>query len=251
MNDSEIFLGLAAFGKVFLSAGLMLALTVLRAKTKPSFRNIDAFNRLRNAIGHLVEDGSRLHVSRGRGGLITPQGGAALAGLSLLRQLAVLTSAGDRTPIATSGDGALAILSQTTLQGAAERSSQAGNDLSMGRLTGLTPFSYAAGAIPSIRDEHVSANVLIGNFGMEAALLTEAAERTDSFSLAASDNPTAQAVLYATARETLIGEEIFAAGAYSGSGPLHTASLTVQDILRWIAIVVMLGGAVLKMAGII
>ena len=61
MNDSEIFLGLAAFGKVFLSAGLMLALTVLRAKTKPSFRNIDAFNRLRNAIGHLVEDNHADH----------------------------------------------------------------------------------------------------------------------------------------------------------------------------------------------
>jgi hypothetical protein len=69
--------------------------------------------------------------------------------------------------------------------------------------------------------------------------------------MAGSDNLAAQAVLYATAQEPLIGEEMFAGGAYADSSPFHTASLTVQDILRWLAILVMLGGALLKMAGIL
>ncbi len=251
MTDTEILLGLVAFGVVFLSVGLMLALTILRAKKVPVFRSIPAFTRLRHAVGRVVEDGSRLHVSLGRGALVTPQSASALAGLAMLRRLAELTSAGDKPPIATSGDAALAILSQATLQGAAENLGQAGYDPLAGRLTGLTPFSYAAGAIPAIRDENVSATVLMGNFGMEAALLTDAADRSNSFSLAGSDNLAAQAVIYATAQEPLIGEELFAAAAYADSSPFHAASLTVQDILRWILIVVMILGAFLKMAGIL
>lgn len=247
---NETFLGLLAFGIVFLSAGLMVAWSILHRKTPASVRDIPAFIRLRRAVGRVVEDGSRLHVSLGRGALVTPQSASALAGLALLRRLAELTSAGDKPPIATSGDAALAILSQSTLQDAAGTSGL-GYDPAAGRLTGLTPFSYAAGAIPSIRDENVSATVLMGNFGIEAALLTDAAERARTFSLAGSDNLEAQAVLYATAQQPLIGEELYAAGAYVNAGPLHHASLKVQDILRWLFIAVILLGALLKMAGIL
>jgi Domain of unknown function (DUF6754) len=248
VNDT--FLGLLAFGVVFLSAGFMVILSILRRKSPPPVRDIPAFTRLRRAIGRVVEDGSRLHVSLGRGALVTPQSASALAGLALLRRLAELTSGGDKPPIATSGDAALTILSQSTLQEAAETSGL-GYDPAAGRLTGLTPFSYAAGAIPSIRDENVSATVLMGNFGIEAALLTDAAERARTFSLAGSDNLGAQAVIYASAQQPVIGEELYAAGAYVDAGPMHAASLTVQDILRWLLIAVMLIGALLKMAGIL
>ncbi len=99
---------------------MMLGLSILRRKNPPVFRDIPAFTRLRQAVGLVVEDGSRLHVSLGRGALTTPQSASALAGLALLRRLADLTSAGDQPPIATSGDATLAILSQDTLQTAAK-----------------------------------------------------------------------------------------------------------------------------------
>ena len=230
---------------------MMLALAFLRRKSHPVFRDIPAFTRLRQAVGLVVEDGSRLHVSLGRGSLTTPQSASALAGLALLRRLADLTSAGDQPPIATSGDAPLAILSQDTLQAASKFSDRTASDPAGGRLTGLTPFSYAAGAIPAIRDEKVSANVLMGNFGVEVALLTDAVERENTFVVAGSDNLTAQAVIYASAQEPLVGEEIFAAGAYVDSGSLHSASLTVQDILRWLVIAAILVGALLTLAGIL
>jgi hypothetical protein len=243
------WLGLAGLGIVILSAVLMLALAYLRRKSPPVFRDIPAFTRLRQAVGLVVEDGSRLHVSLGHGSLTTPQSASALAGLALLRRLADLTSAGDQPPIATSGDAPLAILSQDTLQAASKYTDRAASDQVAGRLTGLTPFSYAAGAIPAIRDEKVSANVLMGNFGAEVGLLTDAVERENSFVVAGSDNPTAQAVIYASAQEPLVGEELFAAGAYVESGLLHAASVTVQDILRWLLIAAILVGAALTLAG--
>jgi hypothetical protein len=47
----------------------------------------------------------------------------------------------------------------------------------------------------------------------------------------------------------LIGEELFAAGAYVGAGVAHDASLNVQDILRWLIIAAILAGSLLKLAG--
>jgi hypothetical protein len=120
-----------------------------------------------------------------------------------------------------------------------------------GRLTGLTPFSYAAGALPLMSDEQVSTNVLMGNFGIEAGLLTEAADRSEAYSLAGSDNLPAQAVLFASAQDPLIGEELYASPAYLNAGPMHLASLRVQDILRWLIVVVVLVGAFLGLVGLL
>jgi hypothetical protein len=236
---------------VLIAAGLLLGLTFVRRKSAPVFREIAAFARLRRAIGISVEDGTRLHISLGRSGLQTPNGAPGLAGLAMLRHLIEQTSASDNPPVVTSGAGDLSILTRDTLQaGYKAAGAEELYNPATGRLTGLTPFSFAAGAIPSMRDENVSSNVFIGHFGPEVALLTDTAERTNSPAVAAAVDPTAQAILYASVEEPLIGEELFAAGAYSNAGPAHQASLQVQDILRVVIILVLLGGSVLKLAGL-
>ena len=246
-----MWLGLGGFGIVFIAACIILAVAYVRRKSPPTFREISSFARLRRGVGRAVEDGRRLHVALGHGNLTTPQSGADFAGLSMLSRLAELTSASDQPPIATSGDAALSLLSQDTLQAAGQIASRGVYEATNSRLTGLSPFSYAAGALPVIRDENVSTNVLIGHFGLEAALLTDAADRENAFALAASDNLAAQAVMYASSQDTLIGEEVFAAGAYVDAGPFHAASLTAQDILRWIIIGLMVFGALLKLVGLL
>ena len=236
---------------VVIAALLLVAFTFMRRRSPAVLRPIQAFERLGHAIGLAVENGTRLHISLGRGNLFNARGGSALAGLAMLRRLAERTSVSDRPPIVTSGDASLSILSQDTLQAGYKA---AGADdqyrATTGRLTGLTPFSYAAGAIPVTRDENVSANVLLGDFGAEAALLAEAADRENTHLIAASDNLSAQAILYAAAQDPLIGEELFASGAYVGAGPSHEASLHVQDVLRWLVILAILVGALLRMVGV-
>lgn len=237
---------------VFLVAAvLLLAFTFLRRKSPGMFRRIEAYERLDRAIGLAVEGGTRLHISIGRGSLFTARGGSALAGLAMLRRLSERTSLSDQPPIVTSGDASLAILSQDTLQ-SGYRAARAEDQyrFTNGRLTGLTPFAFAAGTMPVIRDEDVSANVILGDLGAESALLTDAAESRGADLIAASDNLSAQSILYASSQEPLIGEELFAAGAYLGAGASHDASLQTQDILRWLVILAILGGAFLKLLGI-
>jgi hypothetical protein len=236
---------------LILAAVLLLVLTLLRRRSPAVFRKIEAYERLNHAIGLSVEGGTRLHISLGRGNLFTARGGSALAALAMLRRLTERASLSDQQPIVTSGDASLALLSQDTLQ-SGYRAARAEDQyrLTAGRLTGLTPFAFAAGTLPVIRDEDVSANIVIGELGAEAALLTDASESKTADLIAASDNLTAQAILYAASQPPLIGEELFAAGAYLGAGASHEASLQTQDILRWLVILAILSGAVLKFLGV-
>jgi hypothetical protein len=239
---------------VLVSAGLLIGFSLyLRNKRrKPGLREIEAFRKLNQAIGLTVEDGTRLHVALGRSSLLTQRSAAAFAGLGALRHLAEVTATSDQPPIATSGNAALSILSQDTLHSAYKAAgSEEQYDPLSGRLPGLTPFSYVAGTLPIMRDENVSANLLMGNFGAEIGLLTDAAERNNSFCLAATDDIAGQSVIFGTAQEILIGEELYAAGAYVHASPTHIASLHVQDILRWLTIGLLLGGTVLKIIGVL
>ena len=242
-------LGLAL---VVFSAFLLLILSLIKRKSPPKLRGIPALTRLYRSVGLSVEDGTRLLIGLGGPSLLTPNGGAPLAGLGLLRHLTERTSLSDSPPIAAAGESSLALLAQDTLE-AGYQGAGAGEfyQPTTGRLTGMTPFSSMAGMIPILHDENVSTTVLVGHFGVEAALLAEAAERENTFLIGSSDALSAQAALFASAHEALIGEELYAASTYLGAGAAHTASLTVQDILRWIIILVLLAGAVLKLLGFI
>jgi hypothetical protein len=241
-----------ALGLVGFAAVLLLGLTLWHRRSPATLRPIEAYERLNRAVGLAVENGTRLHISLGRGNFFTTRAGSALAGLAMLRRLAERTSASDRPPVVTSGDASLAILSQDTLHsGYRAAGAEEQYRFSTGRLTGLTPFSYAAGAMSVARDENVSANVVIGDLGAESGLIAEASDRQNSSLIAASDDLSAQAIFYASAQEPLIGEELFAAGAYIGAGAVHEASLQVQDILRWLIIIAIVAGSFLKFLGMI
>ena len=243
---------LVAAGFLILFLILIMAFAVYERVRKGgrNLREIPAVSRLIYAIGLAVEDGTRLHVSLGSSDMTGPQSSAALAGLSILERAARTASISDNPPVATSGDGALSILSQDALAGAyREMSVFEMFDSGQARLVGVTPFSYAVGTIPVIQDEQVSASILTGHFGPEIALITEAADRTNGFTLAGSDSLPGQAVLFAAAQEPLIGEELYAGGAYLRAGLVHTASLRAQDVLRWLLIAAILAGGALKLIG--
>jgi hypothetical protein len=225
--------------------------TAGRERFGHDFRDIEAFTKLRQAVGIAVEAGTRVHISVGRGGLIGPESATALAGMAMLDRIARAASVSDRPPVATSGDGALTILTQDTLRGCYRALGVEGQyDPTSGRVLGLTPFSYAAGALPVIYDEQVSANLLNGHFEGEIALINEAAERKGSLVVAGSESITGQAVIYTTASDPLIGEEALSGGAYLGAGPMHDASLHAQDFMRWVVILLILAVSAIKLFGL-
>ena len=233
--------------------GLMLVFGLTRlGQVKRGLREIPAFSRLKRAIGLAVESGQRLHISLGHGGIDGPRGAAGLLGLSVIQKISRAASISDKPPIATSGEAALSILSQDVMrQSYRAVNADSRYDPSSGQLSGLTPLSYAAGALPVIYDQQVSVNMMLGSFGSEVALLADAAERTGSLTIGGSDNLPAQAVLVASVKEPLIGEELYAGGAYLQVNPMHAASLVAQDVMRWLLIGFLLLGAAMKLIGVL
>jgi hypothetical protein len=240
------------FGFILFCAVLLLGITFWKRKAPANLREIPALTRLYRTLGLSIEDGTRLHVSLGAGNLLDGRGGSALSGLAMLRIIAERTSVSDKPSVASAGDPTIGLLTQDTLQAGYKAAGV--EDIyipTTGRVTGLDPFAYAAGAMHISQNENVSANILIGHFGPEVGLLTEASDRDNVTLIGASDDLSGQAVLFANTPDALIGEELYAAGAYLDAGASHVASLTLQDILRWIVILSLLGGAVAKLLQVI
>lgn len=246
MNESILVLFIIGF-----SAFLLFVITLWKRRSPSKLREISALARMYRAIGLSVEDGSRLHISLGSGGILNSHGGSALAGLETLRHITERTSASDQPPVVSTGEATLGLLSQDTLQAGYQA---AGVDElyspTSGRVTGLSPFGYVAGAMPITQNENVSANILLGHFGPEVALLADASDRANVVLLGTSDDISGQSVLFASSQEPLIGEELFAPPAYINGGSSHIASLTVQDILRWLVIIALFVGAGFKFLGL-
>ncbi len=236
---------------VFLIAGLMIFFSIVNKGRKSSYlRPIAAYHKIDQEINVSVEDGTQLHISLGRGGISGPDSAAGFAGLSILKQVIEKSSTCDDPPVVSTGNALLSILAQDTIRGSSKAISLADQGkYPSGELIGVTPFSYAAGSLTTIRDDNVSANVHTGWFGNEIIWLTTAGERQSSPTIAGTAQLPAQAVIYASATDPLIGEELYAGGAYLGAGKMHEASITAQDVLRWIIIVVIIGGVVLNLLG--
>jgi hypothetical protein len=244
--------GLLGFIFILIFFGLMILFAASnRSRPGISLRRIPAFTKLRRVIGLAVEAGNRLHISIGQGGVIGTESASAFVGLSVLERLARSASTSDNPPFATAGDGAIGTLTQDTLRSTYQRIGLGEHfDPTTGRVTGLTPFSYAVGTMPLAADEKTGANVLLGHFSSEVALLADAGAQRDNLTVAGTDNLPAQAVLYVTAHEPLIGEELYAGGAYVNAGRMHHASLQTQDILRWALTILIVLGVLAKLFGL-
>lgn len=221
--------------------------------SKTGLRLIPAFKQLKKTIHQAVEEGRRLHITLGNGSLYGVPASSALIGLAMLLRISRTAAPGDQPPVATSGNGLLAILSQDT-QKTAYQLLQAEHKYSplLGQISGLTPWSYAAGLLPVIYDQNIHANIVAGHFDSEIVLMVDASERKKNQLIAGSDSLTGQAIIYTGAQEPLIGEELYAGVAYLQDQPLpvmHIASLNAQDLLRWVLILLILAGTILKITG--
>lgn len=245
--------GLLALGFLFLFATLLglFVVSARRNSARPAtLRSVEAYESLPGLVGEAVESGRRLHLSLGSGVIGQADTATTLAGLTAVGQIAAVAVVSDKPPVITAADGSALLLARDTLkqvyrqQNAAERF-----DGEAARVAGLSPLSFGAALTPLLHDEAVAGNILIGPIGTEAVLLAEAGRRAEVPTLAGTDNLAAQAALFPAVEQPLIGEDVFASGAYLGRAPAHVASLRAQDVMRLIVVGVILAGVVLKTLG--
>ena len=106
-------------------------------------------------------------------------------------------------------------------------------------------FSFATAVSGLIGRDKPAANFFMGAFGAEALMLAESGANTGAIQIAATDS-SAQIPFFVVACDyTIIGEELYAAGAYLSREPLLLGSLKGQDIAKLIIMVVLVGGTLL------
>ena len=213
-------------------------------------RSIRGYQALQEQSDKAVETGRGVHITLGQGNLGGPGNPASIAALEVLDVLAEGGARSDSTPMATVGDGTLLLAAKDSLRAAHDEVNRsrayspamaqfvAGRDFAM---------SYAAGVSDIVNQGDLGSNLLLGRFGSELIIMAEAGERRGLEQIIGSDDPQAMAIGAAVTDKALIGEELFAAGAYLRKEPVFLASLQLQDVLRVAAIVIVLLVALLDL----
>jgi hypothetical protein len=219
---------------------------------QPQLRRIDAFETLKGFAGRAVEAGRPLHLSLGTGSMANATTADSLAGLYVLNYLAEQSTITGVYPVVSMADPTVLLFAQNTFQ-AAQINNPQGIEATYRNIRWIAPqpAAYAAGAMSLLSVDDVEANVMVGRFGDEYLLIGETAARRTMGHIGGASDPNTLPFIYASAQEILLGEEIYAAGAYLQRRFSHLGSLLAQDTMRWIIALVILAGVVATSLGFI
>jgi hypothetical protein len=224
--------------------GFIVFFTVrIRGGSRPVLRRIRGFEILKGLMGRAVESGRMLHLSVGVGSMANETTADSLAGLSVLNYLAEQAAQTGVSPTISMADPTVMLYAQNAIRAAyTDNPTEAEEAYRNIRWIAPQPAAYAAGVMNILDLDDAEANVMVGNFGDEYLLMGETAARHEVAHIGGTSDPNTLPFIYASAQETLLGEEIYAAGAYLKRIPAHIGSLVSQDAMRWLVALVICGG---------
>lgn len=245
MSQELLMRGAIIFLLIFVVALYYFTLRVRNGKV-PTLRRIQAFETLKGLPGRAIEAGGDLHLSLGSGSVVNETTSDSLAGLTVLNYVAEQAATTGVSPTISMADPMVMLLAQNILRAAhAEETERAEEVYRRVQWVAPQPAAYAAGVMGLLATDQVEANVMVGNFGDEYLLMGETAARKGIVQVGGASNPDTLPFVYVSSREALLGEEIYAAGAYLQNRPAHLASLVAQDTMRWLIGLFILGGIVI------
>jgi hypothetical protein len=214
-----------------------------------SLRRIAGYEATTEGLALSAETGRAVHISPGTGSVGAQGVGTAstLAGMAMVESMARVSAITGAPVQATTNDAIAYALTDNAIRRGYRRAGWSleseGGEVRF--LTHADPLAYVAGAAEVIQEQKVSSAVAVGSFGPEVLFLTEAHRRQGAHQIVGSSDAQALALITITADHTIMGEEIFASGAYLERRTTHTASLLAQDGLRWVLIVLIVLGFII------
>ena len=242
MNSSTQLLSIVILLIAFVAT--VIATQVIRRRRDAfPLRPIRAYQNLPLMVGSAIEANRPVHLSLGSSGLGSDKTLLSLASAELFYRISQQAAIGATSPLITTSDATSIPLGYDILRRAyTSRGLMASYDTRAIQWypSGPRSLAFAAALTAILGVNQVDANVLVGSFGPELALIAEGAARRNQSLIAASDQLSGQAIAYAMSDRPLIGEEIFSAGAYMGDEARYKAALVAQDLLRWLLILLLI-----------
>lgn len=236
-------------------SAVLLGVFSIVVKHKEGYRAREerSVNRLYSARGAAFEKGQQVHLGLGQhmwSGLYPGLGLHGLSNLTAFLDREAINSGGMDI---SSGDGVLVLFARQIIKnmygdGYTFLLEQQRN---IPYLPGPTPASSTAGLLLMLGLEKHGAMVLVGNYGGESVLFSESIQSSDGYFFSATGNLTAQAVLFPSTRDFLIGENVFLLpGSFSRDQDMGAGWIT-EDLIRIGIILVLIVAAILKMVGVL
>ncbi|OGO37190.1 MAG: hypothetical protein A2Z03_03680 [Chloroflexi bacterium RBG_16_56_8] len=237
-----------------------------------NLRPIAAYDALKALLAQAAEAGQPVHLSLGIAGIGDQHTADTTAGLTVLDYVADRAAVSASPPIVTLSNPTALPVAQDVLRRAYRRHGYPEEyDPARARFiapdpalsTGISPnpavyasgqtdaFAYAAGTMRLLTQQPLIANVMVGFFGDEFLLLGETGAQRHLNQIGGTSATSVLPFFYASVPNPLIGEEIFASGAYLSNKAAHIGSLVAQDVMRWLLVAGVVGGIVLKTLGLL
>lgn len=249
-----LFLPLFAFAYWAIKRGMTISL-----------RTIPGYATLTQLLTQSAETGRPVHVSLGVHGIADASTADTMAGLTTLEYIAERGVISEVAPIVTIANPTALPVAQDVLRrvyvrhGYAEEydpararfvapTSGAGTSITTTAGGGM---AYAAGTMQTLSQQPLSANVMVGRFGDEFLLLGETGAQQGVPQVGGTSIEQVMPLVQTTIDNPLIGEEIYASGAYLLKKPAHLSSLLAQDVARWLVVLAIVVIVVMKTLGLL
>jgi hypothetical protein len=209
-------------------------------------RRIPGLQAVDEAVGRATEMGKPILFSPGLGDFSDPQTFPALAALGYVARLAA--KIGARVIVAVFAPVVVPVAEDILKQAyteAGKRDMYRDDDV---RYLSTGQDTYALAVTGIMEREKVAACFFFGGFGFEALILTETGQRLGAIQVAGTASYNQIPFFIASCDYTVIGEELFAAGAYLGREPTMLGSVIGQDYGKIIVLALIVVGVVVVSA---
>jgi len=219
---------------------------------KVRIRRIPGLDAIEEVVGRAVEMGRPIFDIVGQGSFTDIYATQTVAGLSILSYVATLCARLGAKLYAPQADvGVMPVAIELvrdayTVEGKLE---ELDVEEQLPYLSG-TQFAWAGAIIGMASRMRPAGNIMIGPFWAESMMFAESFDRAGSMQVGGTARMYQIPFFAALCDYVLIGEEMFAAGAYVSGDPQQIGTIASQDWYKLVALFLGIVGALLATAGV-
>ncbi len=222
--------------------GVSILRAIFRAKRGIVFeiRRIQGIAAIDEAVGRAVELGRPISFTTGMASV----GPLLYAALGILHHISRRVARFGTKLFVPCIDPEVYVLTEASVQNAYRKEGRLNQyDSNSVRFLADEQFAYVSGYMGLVHRENVGSAFLFGSFAAESLILAEAGERIGAMQIAGTTSNEQIPFFVTTCDYTLLGEELFAAGAYFSDDPVQRGSLRGQDLCKLFIVAIIVCGA--------
>ncbi|MBU1626874.1 hypothetical protein KKB18_05845, partial [bacterium] len=206
---------------------------IAKARKDPDslfIRRISSLDAIEEAVGRSTEMGRKMFYIPGISDISDPQ---TIASLSILGHVAKVTAEyGAELEVPNKDPLTMATAREIVKEAYLKAGRPDAFREDMVNYVTYDQFAYTAGVNGKMVRERPAANFFIGWFAAESLILAETGQSTGAIQVAGTAQIDQLPFFVAACDYTMIGEELYAAGAYLSKDPMTLGSIKAQDLVK-------------------